>query len=579
MKERAWALLQRHRRTLLMGGVLMLLARAAVLAVPWAAKFVYDDVIAGHRPELLLPVAGLTLALLLTAGAANWALTWVVGGAAEETVRRLRQELHSHVLRLPLAQLEGDRLGALVPRIMTDPAGVSGLVGTALIHLVGGALTVVVGGAVLFYLNWRLTLGTLVLLAAFGTGSTLGLARLRRIHREVAAGFAALSGRVAETLAGVHTVRASGMTAREERLFGQGARQLERGTTRTLLGTSLLGAAAAATAGAISVVLMVVGGNAVLRGNMTPGELLWFAMTMAVVARPLGSLAAASAQLTHAAAGLDRIAALLALPEAPTERTTTGPPAGPPAGRIDERSARPAAVRRPPPLAGEIVFEAVSYAYEDGLPVLRDVSLRAAPGTLTVVLGPNGAGKTTLLHLLLGLREPTSGTVRVDGYDLRDVALDDYRRQVGFMLQDCFLLHGTIRENIAYGTTAVSDAQVRRAAEEAGADDFIRRLPRGYDTFVGERGARLSAGQRQRVALARAVVAEPRILLLDEPTASLDRPGEAAVLGDLLRCRRGRTTLLVTHRGDVARHADQVLVLDHGRLVPQPRPERLRAGG
>jgi ABC-type multidrug transport system fused ATPase/permease subunit len=467
-----------------------------------------------------------------------------VHGAAEQTITQLRADIYRHVLRLPLERLEVDRLGATIPRIMTDPDGVSSLVGSGVLQLVGGSLTVLAGSAILIYLDWRLTIGTLLLLAAFGVAAAFIVVRLRRVHSDIAATFADVSGRAAETLARIHIVRAAGTEPREERLFRDGVTELQRHSTRSLLDTSLLGAIAAVTAGGISVVLMVVGGSAVLRGEMTPGELLWFAMTMGIVARPLTALAAASSRITHALAGLDRIAAIMAIPIAGAQRPSP---------------------RRLPAMHGDVVFENVSCAWGDRL-VLRDVSFRAAPGSLTVVLGANGAGKTTLLHLMLALRAPTAGCIRIDGNDLRDIELTDYRRQLGFMLHDSLLLHGTIRDNIAYGMDDVSDTQIRRAAEAAGAHEFIARLPAGYDTRIGEHGAGLSAGQRQRLALARALAPGPRILLLDEPTANIDRATASAVLRDVLQSRQGRTTFLVTHRQDAARDADQVLVIDDGNV-------------
>jgi ABC-type bacteriocin/lantibiotic exporter with double-glycine peptidase domain len=542
----ALSLVRQHGRALLMGAALMVIGRAAVLAVPAIAKFVFDDVITGGRTELLLPLAAATFAAMLIVALTGWLLTLVVGGAAEATVTRLRADLQRHVLRLPLDRVTAERVGTLVPRIMTDPAGVRSLVGTGVIQLAGGTLTIIVGSAVLLYLDWRLTLGTLVLLAAFAAATGAGVGRLRRIHGDIATSFADLSGLLTETLSGLHVVRGAGAEPREQRVFHDGATLLERHTTRSLLSTSLLAATAGITAGGISVVLMVVGGQAVLRGDMTPGELLWFVMTMGIVARPLGSLAAASAQITHALAGLDRTAVIFALPVAEPDR-----PAAP----------------RQRAIAGAVDFEHVSYSYDTGETVLRDISFRAEPGTLTVILGANGAGKTTLLQLLLALRRPDTGIVRIDGRDLRDIDLRGYRRQLGFMLQDSLLVHGTIRDNIAYPLEHASHARVRRAAEAAGAHAFIEQLPAGYETPVGERGAGLSAGQRQRIALARALIAEPRILLLDEPTASLDSAGAAAVLHDLLRCREGRTTFFVTHDLDAVRAADQVLTLEHGNLL------------
>ena len=551
----AWQVLRRHRGALVFGVLLMLVARAAALLLPASTKFIYDDVITRGRSELLIPLAGGVLAITLLLAATSYLLTLVLSVSAQRTVAEMREELQRRVLHLPLRHHDQELSGTLAARVLLDPEAVTNLIGTGVIQLAGGLLSAALGIVVLIYLDWRLAVGTLLLLAGFAVLSIVILMRLRPLVRERAAHFAALSGRLNESFAGIRTVRALATEEYEQDRFAVGVSRLREMTSTSLLRVSMLSALTIVTAGALGVVILIAGGQAVLAGRMTGGELLWFATTVAFVARPLQTVASAATQLTQALAGLDRVSELrTAAVETFDDPTLTT------LAHVD----------------GDVAFEHVSFAYpaagvQPFTGALHDITLRAPPGSVTAIVGASGAGKSTLISLLVGLYRPTAGRILIDGQPLHELQLTAYRRHVGAVLQDPCLFAGTIRDNIAFARPDATDAEVREAARMAHADAFIARLPGGYRAVAGERGVRLSAGQRQRIAIARALLAQPRILILDEATAHLDPHTEQQVLEELKRFREGRTTFIIAHDMRTARGADQIIVLEGGRMVQHAR--------
>jgi ABC-type multidrug transport system fused ATPase/permease subunit len=559
VKQEAWSLVRNHRRSLTIGLVLMVVSRLAAFVLPASSKFVYDDVILGGRAELLLPIALAVLGAMIVQASTSFMVARVVSLAAQRAIATMRVDVQRHVLRLPTSYFDNTKSGVLISRIMSDPEGIRNLVGTGIIQLIGGMFTATIGFVILVYLNWRLTLGTVVLLGIFAAVMATAFKRLRPVFRERGEIQAQVTGRLGESLGGVRLIKVYGTEAREEDVFNTGVLRLYRNIARTITGTSLVSSLSAVIIGAVSVLIMVFGGGAVLRGAMTPGELLAYTFMVGMMAGPLIGVANIATQISEAFAGLDRIREIRSVATEDADDDTKDPLDG---------------------VVGEVVFENVSFAYDKGARVLDDITFHAKAGTTTALVGPSGAGKSTLISLIMAFHYPDGGRILVDGHDVSRLRLHDYRRQLGVVMQDNFLFDGAIRDNIAYARPDATDEAIERAARIANADEFIERFGDRYDTIVGERGVKLSGGQRQRVAIARAIIADPRILILDEATSSLDSESEALIRDGLKRLRHGRTTFVIAHRLSTIRSADQILVMDRGRIVQRgTHDELLLVGG
>ena len=560
--SRAWAearsLVWEHRVSLAIGLTLMLVNRLAGLVLPASSKYLIDDVVGKHRGDLLLPLALAAGAATVVQAVTSFALSQVVSVAAQRAITDMRERVQRHVLRLPVAFFDATKTGVLISRIMTDAEGVRNLVGTGLIQLTGGLLTASIALSVLFYLNWRLTSVTLVVLLAFGAMMAVAFRRLRPLFRERSVINAEVTGRLAETLGGVRVVKVYVAEPREERVFADGVERLFDNVRRSITGTSLVGAGSTVIVGVIGVLMIAVGGRAIVAGRMTLGDFVMYVFFVGLVAAPLVQIASIGTQISEAFAGLDRIREIS---ETPTEDAD------------DER-------RSPlPDVEGEVAFEDVSFSYLPGVPVLRGVSFRAPAGSTTALVGSSGSGKSTLIGLVMAFQRPDSGRVLVDGRDLDSVRLRDFRARLGVVLQDNFLFDGSIRENIAFARPDATLEEVRAVSRVAHCDEFVSRFEHGYDTIVGERGVKLSGGQRQRVAIARAVLADPRILILDEATSSLDSESEAMIRDGLRALRHGRTTFVIAHRLSTVESADQILVLEDGQIVERGTHAELIALG
>ncbi len=551
-------LLWTHRRRLGLGLALMLVNRLGGLVLPASSKVLVDEVIGRGRADLLGVLALAAAAATLLQAATSFALAQVLGVAAQRAITDMRRAVEEHVMRLPVRFFDSARTGELISRIMTDAEGLRNLVGTGLVQLAGGLLTALLALGVLFWLNWRLTCVTLAVLAAFGAGTALAFSRLRPLFRERSRINAEVTGRLAETLGGVRVVKAYTAERRERLVFARGVHRLLRSVARTITGFSLLAAGSTLVVGAIGVIMILAGGRAVLGGSMSLGDFVMYVFFTGLLASPLVQIAAIGTQVSEAFAGLDRIRELRALA---TEDA-------------DEAGRAPLGALR-----GDIALEDVSFAYVEGTPVLRDVSLRAPAGTTTALVGSSGSGKSTLIGLVMAFHRPQAGRVLVDGRDLAGIRLRDYRRHLGAVLQENFLFDGTVAENIRFGRPDATPDEVRAAGRVAHCDEFVAGLPDGYDTVVGERGVKLSGGQRQRVAIARAVLADPRVLILDEATSSLDSESEALIQDGLRALRRGRTTFVIAHRLSTIRSADRIVVLEGGRIVEQGTHAELLARG
>src|SRR5262245_40686309 len=535
-----------HRRRLGLGLGLMLVGRLAGLVLPASSKWLIDEVIGKGRTELLFPLALAAGAATLVQATTAFALSQILGVAAQRAITDMRKRVQERVMRLPIRYFDSTQTGVLVSRIMTDAEGVRNLVGTGLVQLVGGIVTAIMGMGVLLWLNWRLTAITLLVLGAFGGGMAYAFRTLRPLFRERGKINAEVTGRLTEALGGIRVVKSYTAEKREAIVFARGAHRLFRNIAKSMTGVSATTAGSTVVVGIIGVLMIWLGGRAILAGQMTLGDLIMYIFFIGLVAAPLVSIASIGTQITEAFAGLDRIREIL---DMPTE--------------IDEDARREPVDR----INGEVTFENVWFEYNSGQPVLRGVSFKAAPGTTTALVGSSGSGKSTLISIVMAFNRPTSGRVLVDGRDLEDVKLTDYREQLASVLQDNFLFDGTIAENVGYAKPGATQSEIEQACRIAHCDEFINGFPDGYTTIVGERGIKLSGGQRQRVSIARAILANPRILILDEATSSLDSESEQMIQDGLRRLRSGRTTFVIAHRLSTIRSADQILVLEAGEIV------------
>jgi subfamily B ATP-binding cassette protein MsbA len=558
VRAEAVQLIREHRRSLALGLFLMVVNRLAGLVLPAMPKYLIDDVIGAARPELLLPLVLAAGGAALVQAATSFTLSQVVSVAAQGAIAKMRKEVQAHVLRLPVGYFDSTKTGVLISRIMNDPEGIRNLVGTGLVQLIGGLLTAVIAFGILVSLNARLTLATIAFLILFAIAMSIAFKKLRPIFRKRGEINAEVTGRLNETLGGVRLVKTYVAEEREEGVFSEGVDRLFKNIASTITGSSAMAAISTVIVGGIGVMILTVGGRAILAGTMTTGELFSYVLYVGVMVAPLIQISNIGTQITEAFAGLDRIHELRAVH---TE---------------DEEDAARRAIDG---LAGEVVFDDVWFAYKPDTPVLKGVSFRAPAGTTTALVGPSGSGKSTLIGLVMAFYRPLRGRVLVDGQDLTDLKLRDYRTYLGVVMQDNFLFDGTIRENIAFSHPSATDDRIRQAARIAHCDEFIERFDQQYDTIVGERGVKLSGGQRQRVGIARAILADPRVLILDEATSSLDSEAEALIQDGLRVLRKGRTTFVIAHRLSTIRSADQILVLDQGEIVERGTHAQLIAQG
>lgn len=558
--SRVWresrSLMWAHRRSLGVGLVLMVLNRLAGLVLPASSGPLIDNVIGNGRVGLLVPLAAAAGAATLVQAATSFGLSQFVSVTAQRAIADMRRRVHAHVLRLPVSYFDRTKSGILISRIMTDAEGIRNLVGTGIVQLLGGLLTSVLALGYLFYLNVVMTFAVILILGLFAGTMAFAFSRLRPVFRERGELNAQVTGRLGEGLGGIRVVKTYVSERREERIFTKGVHGLFRKIALTITGTSAVTAFSTICVGAVGVTVMLIGGRAILAGSMTVGQLVQYVLFVGMMAAPLVQMANIGTQITEAFAGLDRIREILDLTSE------------------DEGDAGREPVKE---IRGEVQFEDVTFGYDEGVPVLSGIDLHAPPGTTTALVGPSGAGKSTLIGLVMAFHHPDRGRVLVDGRDLRSVRLGEYRQHLGVVLQDNFLFDGTIRDNIGFAAPGATAEDVEEAARIANCHEFIERFEAGYDTIVGERGVKLSGGQRQRVAIARAILADPRILILDEATSSLDSESESMIQEGLRRLRRGRTTFVIAHRLSTIRSADRILVLDGGEVVESGTHEELLA--
>jgi len=556
----AWAearkIVWNARWRLAFGSVLMLISRLAGMVLPASTKYIGDEVFTKQNYSLIKWIALAIGISTLIQGVTGFALSQVLGVAAQRAITEMRKRVQQRIERLPISYFDSTQSGQLISRIMNDAEGIRNLVGTGLGQILGSVVTASIAIGVLMYLNWILTLATIAVLLVFGGALMYAFKVLRPVFRERGEITAEVTGRLGESLGGIRIVKAYTAEKREELSFARGAHRLFRNIAKTVTGVSAISSFSSIIIGAVAVVMIVIGGNAVQAGTMTLGDFLMYISFTFLLAMPVIELTSIGTQITEALAGLDRIREVMAM-------TTE-----------DEEDAK----KRPlPRVDGTIDFDNVEFEYEKGVPVLNGVSFHSNAGTTTALVGSSGSGKSTILSLVLNFIQPTKGTIRIDGLDLQSVRLRDYRRHLGVVLQDNFLFDGTILDNIRFANPEADLEEIREVCRIANADEFIERFPDSYKTIVGERGVKLSGGQRQRIAIARALLADPRILILDEATSSLDSESEALIQEGLNRLRKGRTTFVIAHRLSTIRSADQILVVESGQIVERGTHSELLA--
>ncbi|MDQ2932353.1 MAG: ABC transporter ATP-binding protein/permease [Gemmatimonadota bacterium] len=554
-RELIWA----HRKKLAIAFPLMVINQAAGFVLPASAKFLIDDVIGKHMVGLLYYLAAAVGVATAIQAATSFGLSQVMSVAAQRAIADMRKKVQAHILRLPVSYFDSTQSGILISRVMTDAEGIRNLVGTGLVQLVGGIITAVVALGVLFYLNWQMTTITLVILLAFGGGMAVAFKRLRPIFRQRNAITAEVTGRLAQAMGGVRIVKTYVAERREEKIFAVGIHRLFRNIASTVTGVSAVTAFSTLIVGVVGVIMIIFGGHSILAGKMTLGDFITYVFFVGLLAAPLIQIASIGTQISEAFAGLDRIREIRRMATEDENDSTLG----------DVST-----------LVGDVRFDHVWFEYKPDTPVLRDVSFHAPAGSTTALVGSSGSGKSTLISLIMAFNHPQQGTITIDDRPLESLRLRQYRSHLGVVLQDNFLFDGTVGENIAFSKPGATMEEIVEASRIAHCDEFIREFELGYDTIVGERGVRLSGGQRQRVAIARAILADPRILILDEATSSLDSESEALIRDGLRSLRTGRTTFVIAHRLSTIASANQILVLEDGQIVERgTQPELLRLGG
>ncbi|MGO4516609.1 ABC transporter ATP-binding protein [Terriglobus sp. 2YAB30_2] len=553
-----WALF-RPRLGLVVGSfLLMIVNRACGLVLPASSRFLIDNVMYHGQSSLLPKIVGIVAAATMIQGVTTYVLSQLLSTEGQKLIAELRRKVQEHIGRLPVEFYDRNRTGVLVSRIMSDVEGVRNIIGTGLVEFVGGLLTALIAFVVLIGLSTRMTLLTFSILLVFAVILMRAFRTIRPIFRQRGAIAAEVTGRLTESLGGVRVVKGYHAEESEANVFAGGVQRLLKNVLSSLRAQSLMTLSSTMVLGVVGGLVMYLGGREHTAGRLTVGGYVEYTMFLTFMIAPMVQLVSIGTQLTEAAAGLDRTNEVLA------ELTE------------DSGSKRKVELGL---LQGDVRFEHVSFEYEEGKPVLHDIDFVARPGTSTALVGSSGSGKSTIISLICAFHTAQQGRVVVDGVDLADVKLSSYRSQLGVVLQETFLFDGTVRENVLFSRPEATEEQWREACRIARVDEFVERFPEGYETIVGERGVKLSGGQRQRLSIARAILADPRILILDEATSSLDSESEALIQEGLNYLMRGRTTFVIAHRLSTIRRADQILVVEQGRIRERGRHEELLAMG
>ncbi|WP_372755312.1 ABC transporter ATP-binding protein [Mariniflexile sp.] len=545
-----------RRNLVFIGLILIVIKSLSALVLPWQSKVLLDDVIPNKDYTQLYTLIAIVLTAILVQATTSFLLTRILSVQAQYLISELRAQVQKKVLSLPINFFDNTKSGALVSRIMSDVEGVRNLIGTGLVQLVGGSFTAIISLIILIKLNPWMTLFVFVPLSIFGYIALRAFKYIRPIFRVRGKINAEVTGRLTETLAGVRVIKAFNAEAQEQVVFEKGVEKLYQNVKKSLTATAFMTSASTFLIGVATTGIMGIGGYYMINGEMTTGDFLFFTLVLGFMIAPIVQMSNIGSQLTEALAGLDRTEELMNMTaeEDNVERT------------IELKD-----------IKGEISFNDVSFAYEAGKQVLHNISFTAPAGSVTALVGSSGSGKSTIAGLSATFLTPKSGMVSVDKQDLSKVKLSSYRQYLGVVLQDEFLFEGTIRENIMFPRPNATEAELQSAVKAAYVNEFTDRFENGLDTLIGERGVKLSGGQRQRLAIARAILANPKIIILDEATSSLDTESEALIQKSLSELIKDRTTIVIAHRLSTIKKADQILVIEAGHIVERGSHDQLIA--
>jgi subfamily B ATP-binding cassette protein MsbA len=540
------ALMYPRRGILLIGFLLIVISRTCGLVLPMSSKFLIDNVIGKHQENMLLPLVFAVMGATAVQGLTSFTLTQLLSIEGQKVIAELRQKVQAHIGRLSITYFDANKTGQLVSRIMSDVEGMRNLIGTGLIEFFGGLLTAVASLFILLRISALMTGISAAVIVCFGLSLQKAFKTIRPIFRERGKINAEVTGRLTESLGGVRVIKGYHAEEREAKIFSIGVLRLLDNVRKSLTAMSLMSLSATVIMGVVGALIMYFGTRQIFAGTLTLGGYVTFAAFLAFLIAPVIGIVNIGTQISEALAGLERTREVL------RERPE------------DEDPERVEAIG---PIVGEVDFENVRFAYNEGKDVLHGISFRARPGTVTAFVGPSGSGKSTTIGLIAAFYKPTAGRILVDEQNLDTLKLYNYRSQLGVVLQETFLFDGSIRDNVMFSRPDATEAQFLEACRIARVDEFAEKLDEKYDTIVGERGVKLSGGQRQRLSIARAILADPRILILDEATSSLDSESEAMIQQGLAHLMKGRTTFVIAHRLSTIRRADQILVIEGGNIV------------
>ncbi|WP_435132572.1 ABC transporter ATP-binding protein [Formosa sp. A9] len=535
-----------RRNLVFIGLLLIVLSRLASLVLPWKSKVLLDDVIPNKDYNQLYSLLAIVGAAILVQAVTSFLLTKILSVQAQYLISELRAQVQKKVLSLPIRFFDNTKSGVLVSRIMTDVEGVRNLIGTGLVQLVGGTFTAIVSLILLIRISPSMTLFVLVPVAVFGILALKAFKYIRPIFRKRGVINAEVTGRLTETLSGVRVIKAFNAEEQENKAFENGVDRLFQNVKKSLTATAAMTSSSTFLLGIASTGIMGIGGYKIMQGELTIGDFMFFTLLLGFMIAPIVQMSNIGSQLTEALAGLDRTEELMNM-------------------EAEEQAEERTIVLKK--MKGNLAFNNVSFAYESGKDVLHNISFEAPSGSVVALVGSSGSGKSTIAGLSASFLNPNSGIVTIDGNDLSKVSLKSFRQHLGVVLQDEFLFEGTIRENILFPRPQASETELQHAVTSAYVDEFTNRFDDGLDTLIGERGVKLSGGQRQRIAIARAILANPKLIILDEATSNLDTESEGYIQKSLNQLTKDRTTIVIAHRLSTIRKADQILVIEQGKIV------------